>query len=241
MTDLGRTAEDPQPMSRTDDSDASAAQAAQLAEVPLCGSFALVVDELRDKRVCDLGCNDGHYLQFAGPGSLGLDVSQESLRLCHKRGLQATHHDLNQLPLPVSDAAFEVVLLSHVLEHVHAPLAMLRECNRILRPSGKLIVGLPIEDGVYSRLRMDYFGGGEGHLYSFSLRNLNKLLGLTGFVCERTVCHLPRLGNRTSVWNERLHRLFGTRLYSLSAAYWCVARKISSPVADQQLSDYFER
>ena len=117
---------------------------------------------------------------------------------------------------------------------------MLRECNRILRPSGKLVIGLPIEDGVYSRLRMDYFGGGEGHLYSFSLRNLNKLLGLTGFICERTVCHLPRLGNRTSVWNERLHRIFGTRLYSLSAAYWCVARKISNPVADQQLSDYFE-
>jgi ubiquinone/menaquinone biosynthesis C-methylase UbiE len=146
-----------------------------------------------------------------------------------------------QLPLPISDEEFEVVLLSHVLEHVQAPLVMLRECNRILAPGGKLVVGLPIEDGLYARLRMDYFGGGEGHLYSFSLRNLDKLLGLTGFAKERVVCHLPRLGNRLSQWNARLTQLLGTRLYTLSAAYWCVARKVATPTPDQKLSDYFGR
>jgi SAM-dependent methyltransferase len=210
-------------------------------DIPLGGSFALVADELRDRKVCDLGCNQGHYLQYCGPGSLGLDVAAESVSACQARGLSAQRHDLNILPLPISDEAFEVVLLSHVLEHVQAPLAMLRECNRIVQLEGKLVVGLPIEDGLYSRLRMDYFGGGEGHLYSFSLPNLDKLLRLCGFVRERVVCHLPRLGNRPSVWNERLNRLLGTQLYSLSAAYWYVARKVGHPVADHQLSDYFSR
>lgn len=228
-------------MARSVDSRVTQAEKAQLAHVPLCGSFALVVDELRGKKVCDLGCNQGHYLQFAGPGSLGLDVSEESLSACRARGLTVQKHDLNQLPLPVSDAAFEVVLLSHVLEHVKAPLAMLRECNRLLPPEGTLVIGLPIEDGLYSRLRMDYFGGTEGHLYSFSLRNLDKLLQLSGFASQRVVCHLPRLGNRLSPWNARLQKLLATKLYTLSAAYWCVAHKIGEPAPDHQLSDYFSR
>lgn len=228
-------------MARSVDSRSPQADEAQLARVPLCGSFALVLDELRDKKLCDLGCNQGHYLQFGGPGSLGLDVSDESLAACQARGLTVQKHDLNQLPLPLPDAAFEAVLLSHVLEHVKAPLAMLRECNRLLPLHGTLVIGLPIEDGLYSRLRMDYFGGREGHLYSFSLRNLDKLLGLCGFASQRVVCHLPRIGNRLSAWNQRLQDLFATKLYTLSAAYWCVARKTGQPALDHQLSDYFSR
>lgn len=212
-----------------------------LENVPLRGSFASLVPLLSQRKVCDLGCNQGHYLQFAGDGSVGLDVSAESVLACSQKGLSARRHDFNSLPLPLPDASFEVVLLSHVLEHVTMPLHLLRECNRIVQPGGTLIVGLPIEDGLYSRLRMDYFGGGEGHLFSFSLRNLRKLMTLTGFAEQRVICHLPRLGNRLSAWNERLVRIFGDRLYTLSAAYWFVAQKIASPVADTELSDYFSR
>ena len=223
------------------DSEDAATTQERLASVPLCGSFASVAPLLAGRRVCDLGCNDGHYLQFAGPGSLGLDVNDASLSACRQKGLKVQPHDLNALPLPIADAAFEVVLLSHVLEHVTMPLHMLRECNRILPMGGLLIVGLPIEDGLYSRLRMDYFGGREGHLYSFSLANLRKLLALCGFAKERVICHLPRLGNRLSAWNDRLQQLFGEHLYTLSAAYWFLARKIDLPVADDRLSDYFSR
>lgn len=220
--------------------------ALRLAEVPLCGSFALVADLLRGQRVADLGCRDGAYLSFAAagaggcPGSVGLDVDARAVAACRARGLDARQHDLNRLPLPLSDGAFDVVLLSHVLEHVHAPLYLLRECSRILRPGGRLIVGLPVEDGLYSRLRMDYFGGEEGHLYSFSPRNLRKLLGLCGFVEEQTLFHLPRIGNRVSALNALLNRaLPGALLHTLSAAYWCVARKDGEPAADAAFSSYF--
>lgn len=228
-------------MAGNDDSMDAEAARDRLARVPLCGSFESVVPLLAGKKVCDLGCNEGHYLQFAGEGSLGLDVNAVSLAACRQKGLHVKAHDLNVLPLPIPDASFEVVLLSHVLEHVTMPLHMLRECNRILPMGGTLIVGLPIEDGLYSRLRMDYFGGGEGHLFSFSLANLHKLLAVSGFVKERVICHLPRLGNRLSGWNSRLQQIFGEHLYTLSAAYWFVARKTDSPVADNRLSDYFSR
>lgn len=211
----------------------------RLSQVPLCGSFSLILPEIENRRLCDLGCNAGYYLQFAHPDSLGVDVSKASLSACQKLGFQTVQHDLNNLPLPLQTESFAVVLLSHVLEHVTMPLHLLRECNRILATGGKLLIGLPIEDGLYSRLRMNYFAGPEGHLFSFSRANLRKLLSVSGFVDERIVCHYPRLGNRLSVWNERLMRWFGESLFTFSAAYWCVARKIGSPLADAQLSDYF--
>ncbi|HMU39625.1 MAG TPA: class I SAM-dependent methyltransferase [Pseudomonadota bacterium] len=211
----------------------------RLLGVPLCGSFSLVMNELANKKVCDLGCNAGHYLQFSGVGSVGVDCNAVSVLACRKLGFETLQHDLNCLPLPLPDASFQVVLLSHVLEHVTTPLHLLREANRILQNKGKLVIGLPIEDSLYARLRMDYFGGTEGHLYSFSLANLRKLLHLSGFFVDRFVFHVPRLGNRISRWNERLSDWFGESLYPFSGAYFCVAEKAGTPTPFCQISNYF--
>src|SRR5687768_10411979 len=126
----------------------------EYTDVPLGGSFSLVRQVLADQAVADLGCNRGYYLRFCGPGSVGLDVSPDNVAACRQAGLDVREHDLNRLPLPLPDEGFSVVLLSHTLEHVHAPLLLLREANRLLRPGGRLVVGLPIEDSLYSRLRM---------------------------------------------------------------------------------------
>lgn len=210
------------------------------AEVPLAGSFSVVAPALRGRRLLDLGCNQGYYLRFGGPGSQGLDISPDNVAICRAKGLVAAQHDLNQLPLPVADGAFEVVLLSHVLEHVHAPLRLLKEANRVLGPGGLLVIGVPIEDSVYSRLRMDYYGGPEGHIYSFSRRNMGKLLRISGFAPPRFVCNLPVAGFRP--WprvNRLLSQLPLPLLYQASGAYWCLAEKVGVPQDDDQFSSYF--
>src|SRR5579872_3225094 len=131
---------------------------------PMPGSFSLVAPFLLGRCIADLGCNTGYYLRLGGTGSQGLDVSEPNVAACRAQGLTCTRHDLNRTPLPLPDGAFDLVLLSHVLEHVHAPIRLLLEANRILRPHGQVLIGLPIEDSLYSRLRMDYYGGPEGHI-----------------------------------------------------------------------------
>ncbi len=46
-------------------------------------------------------------------------------------------------PLPLSDAAFDTVLLTDVLEHMAEPKGLMREVARVLAPGGKILVGVP--------------------------------------------------------------------------------------------------
>jgi len=45
--------------------------------------------------------------------------------------------------LPFTDASFDVVIASHIIEHLDTPETLLRECLRVLRPGGVLRVSCP--------------------------------------------------------------------------------------------------
>lgn len=50
--------------------------------------------------------------------------------------------DLKQ-PLPYRDGSFDAVLLSEVVEHLHETPELLRECLRVLRPGGYVLITTP--------------------------------------------------------------------------------------------------
>jgi ubiquinone/menaquinone biosynthesis C-methylase UbiE len=52
-------------------------------------------------------------------------------------------HDLESYPWPFSDASFDVIYASHVLEHMSDPIRFLNECHRITKIGGYLIVRVP--------------------------------------------------------------------------------------------------
>jgi SAM-dependent methyltransferase len=58
--------------------------------------------------------------------------------------LAMDHVDL--LDLPYKAGSFDVVICSHVLEHVEDDLLGLQEIRRVLRPDGRAILMAPIDD-----------------------------------------------------------------------------------------------
>jgi SAM-dependent methyltransferase len=72
---------------------------------------------------------------------------QDNICVDWQQSLHASPHldltaDLNGR-LPFDDRTFDTILLTDVLEHVAEPMQLICEIARLLRPAGKLIMGVP--------------------------------------------------------------------------------------------------
>jgi SAM-dependent methyltransferase len=93
-----------------------------------------------------------------------------------------------------ADASFDIVLCSHVLEHVPDDRRAMGELHRILRPDGFAIVMVPLVHGVEetnedpaidtSALRWKYFGS-DDHVRQYGKRDFADRLAAAGFAVER--------------------------------------------------------
>jgi SAM-dependent methyltransferase len=103
----------------------------------------------------DIGCGSG--FEFAcvlkeKPGwfGYGLDISPHNLeyarRLMRCKELEERARflvcDLRRIPL--ADASLDLVIVSEVLEHIPGPEEGLKEIFRVLRPSGRAIITVPL-------------------------------------------------------------------------------------------------
>lgn len=101
-------------------------------------------------RVLDVGCGSGGMLaEIDGPLGFGIDLSPVALELARGRGLpRLLRGDCARLPF--ADGAFDAVLLLDVIYHaaVSDDAGVLRECARVLRPGGVLILHAPAFDSL---------------------------------------------------------------------------------------------
>ena len=189
-------------------------------------SFPLVEQHLKNKKVLDIGCSDGLYLELFSPESLGIEQIPRLVDSAKERGLNVVKGNVVDGLKELPDNSFDAVFYSHVMEHVDCPISTLREIHRVLRIDGSLILGLPIEKSFVRQLfSHDYFDG--THIYSFTVRNSKKLLEDTGFIVNSVVYHFPWLKGRFGevvnvVWNAIP---FPGKEW-MSMAYWISAKKV---------------
>lgn len=189
------------------------------------GSWPLVLPYLKGRKVLDIGCSDGLYLRHLSKQSIGIEQIQKLADRARERGLHVQACDVMEGLRGQQDESFDGVLYSHVMEHISAPIDSLMEINRILRPEGTLILGLPIENCFIRHiLSHDYFDG--THIYSFTVRNAKKLLAVTGFDVKRVIYHLPKFRGH---FGYRLNLIWNVIPFPLkgywSMAYWIYATK----------------
>lgn len=81
--------------------------------------------------------------------------------------------------IPVTDASFDVLLCTEVLEHVPEPIAVIREFGRILRPGGRLILTAPLGSGIHQE-PYHFYGGYTPYWYEkFLAENGFESVGVT--------------------------------------------------------------
>lgn len=180
-------------------------------------ALALIRQHRRGGRLLDVGCSGGVLLQEAQrqgwdvmglePSTSGVNAARQSLG---SRVVQGTVEEFRP------DEPFDVVTMTHVIEHLCAPLAAMRRVHDLLRPGGLVFLSTPNRASLRARLSggeawaQGFDSDGTLHTYSFSPRGLRCLLERAGFRALELSSVPYREGNESDhgflalSWRQRL-------------------------------------
>jgi SAM-dependent methyltransferase len=136
------------------------------------------------RKLLDIGCGDGSFLLAArqkGWRVVGTEINPEPARAA---GLEV----FRDVALAAASGPFECITLWHSLEHVRDPVAILRECRTLLKPTGVLFIAVPDAGGLEART----FGARwfhldvPRHLFHFTRKSLEGVLRTAGFAGLRS-------------------------------------------------------
>ena len=146
---------------------------------------------LQDIRMCDIGCSRGQFVAAAITAvchAEGVEPAPQIAQAARDAGLPVRTGLLEDQHFP--DANFDALTLFEVVEHLCAPLPLLAECRRILRPGGILLISTGNAESWTTQCmgaRWDYFDMARdwGHISFFNPRSMARLAANAGFDVER--------------------------------------------------------
>ncbi len=135
-------------------------------------------------RILDVGTAGGAFPGIAKKHGWNVDACEPNRWLVqwgnNRYGINiqaGTIFDMN-----LTDTSFDVVTLWDVLEHTVDPSAILRECRRVLKPNGVLIVNYPAIDSFIAKsMGRKWVFLLSIHLYYFTAETIRKMLESVGF------------------------------------------------------------
>jgi 2-polyprenyl-3-methyl-5-hydroxy-6-metoxy-1,4-benzoquinol methylase len=135
-------------------------------------------------RLLDVGCGDGGFLRVArvlGYAAEGIEFDAVAAAVAERQGFAVHIGGLAETQL--SAGGFDQITLSHVVEHLHDPVAALARLRGWLRPGGRLWLQTPnIESAGAQRYGADWRGlEPPRHLVLFGPGSLRLALERSGF------------------------------------------------------------
>ncbi|MCX8155618.1 MAG: class I SAM-dependent methyltransferase [Verrucomicrobiae bacterium] len=105
----------------------------------------LYLENVSPGSLLDVGCGDGRFLNEMKPRGWqvqGVEIDPQAVKIAREKYKLEVHlGDLKQANF--SNDSFDAITLRHVVEHLPHPVDTLRECRRILKPGGHLVVVTP--------------------------------------------------------------------------------------------------
>lgn len=189
--------------------------------------------------VFDVGCGKGILRKYVGDSVrarwIGLDMKLDRALVAEAVYDELYAGDFNQ-PLPVADAAADVVVFHHILEHLPRPEFTLWELARILRPGGVLLAGSPVaprwiaqgREWVFRRQIRQGKRQPGAHILCFWPARWSKMVRAVGLEVEMLCgAYLLRWAGsplENSRWWLRLNQLWGALFPSLGGEVYLMAR-----------------
>lgn len=193
----------------------------------------MMLDTATRGRLLDVGCGGGRFLrrmQKRGWEVEGIDFDEQATRrVSEKYGIKTYTGDL--AAANIAAASFDVITMSHTIEHLVDPEATLRECLRILRPGGRVVLVTPNPESNAARRFGSFWRGWEPprHLHLFPVETLARFVARAGFsvVEARTSAVGSAITYRVSATSQRKHAGKATGfLFSLRLVAWSYYREL---------------
>ena len=139
-------------------------------------------------RVLDVGCGAGGKLvslQEQGWDVSGVDASAVAVAQARVRFGDRVRQG-NLAAMAYADRSFDTVLFSHVLEHLHGPLPILKEVWRILEREGRVVILCPNAGSLEAKIFGRWWFPWElpRHLFHYEKVTLTRVLEAAGFRIE---------------------------------------------------------
>lgn len=177
----------------------------------------------KNGRLLDVGSGFGFFvaeMENKGWEAVGVEISQRALDYARSvLGMIVHPGPLEKVDFP--DNHFDAVTGFYVIEHLPFPKAFLRECYRILKPGGLLLLRYPHTTPIKNLL---HFLGVENRLYDlpahlcdFSPRMIQQCLERSGFEkCQHSIGGYTLPGDLGKRIFSILFGSFGEALFYLS-------------------------
>lgn len=181
-------------------------------------------------KLLDVGCGGGRLLnrmKKRGWQVEGTDFDEQAAqRVASRYGIKTHVGDLPQCGLP--DDNFDAIVMSQAIEHLYDPKATLRECLRILKPGGLLVMTTPNAHSIGATEFGASWRGWEAprHLHLFTVESLRNLAQHAGFEIAEATTYSAGSAVVYRVSREIQLGRFASWLGQLAALVWSYRKEL---------------
>ncbi|MCL5675859.1 MAG: class I SAM-dependent methyltransferase [Patescibacteria group bacterium] len=127
------------------------------------------------KNLVDIGCGTGDFLEDAKkifPQVLGLELNDYAVKKCKEKKIPVKKRNALKTGLPSN--FFDVVRAAELLEHFQDAEKFIKECKRILKKNGYLVLHIPSQWSAFYPITN--FWDDYTHVRPYTKRGITRLL-----------------------------------------------------------------
>ena len=155
----------------------------RVKSINLKHKYRLATSGMQLGKLLDIGCGVGDFLHTAemhGWECIGVEPSEDAKAIAQKRmkGKIIVSEELEGFP----DGAFDVITMWHVLEHVDDMKWQVAQLQRLVNPSGRVVIAVPNYNSYDGQFYKEHWAAYDvpRHLNHFNRITLSKIFKTSG-------------------------------------------------------------
>jgi ubiquinone/menaquinone biosynthesis C-methylase UbiE len=164
----------------------------QLCALDKADNITSLCESYPHNSILEIGAGEGSILKRLselefGKELYGLELSHTGVETIHNKGISSLVEckEFDGYNIPYEDKKFDLVIMSHVIEHVEYPRRLIYEASRV---GNVIFIEVPLEDTI--RLTYDFVWDKVGHINFYSPKTIRRLIQTCGLeVLNQKITH----------------------------------------------------